>query len=148
MSALLYQKINIAKSIFTVGVIALLSIACNENAINVNIDANYQGYIYLLSTNLQPTNSVIEADTNGIAYVPEYCNGIIVNFLVNHKKIDRQILYIEDHQFYGAEFEVSYKTIYYPFYPRKRFDVAALPIETLVEQGKVDKTNLKSCKMN
>jgi hypothetical protein len=134
------------KTLLTLGILTFFSASCAENKITININSSYKGYVYLLSANLKSTTDIIEVDTNGIAYVPGYCEDeMTVNITVDHKKIERELSYVEDNEFYGNDFEVSYKTFYFPFYPRKRFDVEKERIESLVEQGKVDKTKLMRC---
>ena len=100
--------------------IALFSGGCKGKGITVNINSKYKGDIYLLSANVNLSKDIIEVDTNEIAYVPEYCrDGIAVNITVDHIKIEREPFYVEDNGIYGSDFEVSYKTFCFPFYPRK-----------------------------
>lgn len=129
------------------GILTIILAGCKQNEVTIKINSKFQGYIYLISTNLKSSKDTIEIDKNGVGYLPDYCDeGITINFTVDNKQIKREYSYVTNHDFYSDDYEVSYQTFYFPFYPRQRFDIEPVRIETLVKQGKLDKTVLKRCK--
>lgn len=141
-------KISLSRTVQIL--LCLFALSSCGRTVKVNIPSTYRGYVYVISSNGDPNQQELEIDKNGIVYIADYCSGETnVIFTIDHKTIKPEPYFVETHfetsNQEGQGFSVNYSTFLYPLRPKKDYSNDSKTAKELIQQGKLDRSRLKSC---
>jgi len=138
--------------------VTTIFISCSEQKYYVNIPSKYSGWVYLISSNDKfNKNNESLIDSNGIAYIPQNCNGDkVISVKVDGKEISPMRLKSYEQFEANDSYRVTYSRFYFPlktnYDPNNVFDTLLIfegheitKFQYLVKQNKINIKRFKSC---
>ena len=146
--------------LFLLGVLIFSFFSCNQKKTFINISSKYKGWIYLIASTDKNEESNLYADTNGIVYMPDFCQSkkyLVIK--VDGKETPQTKVHFDNifssGNMTGREIQVSYSRFYFPLTSQDLGDKIDTGIfyndrmvnnfEYLFETKKIDKRKITSC---